>query len=166
MEGGAVDGRKKRLLRGMEQGAAAIEFGLIAPLLILLVFGIMSFGILFAQSLALDNAARQGARFGAVGERTCSALVTETRAAAQTLNINTANVSVKVFRGQSLGTAAEITASAPCDSTPNTPCWGSSAGDNVYVKASYQSELLIPLFFTPDSFTVGGTGGFKCEYSN
>lgn len=92
--------------RSEDDGAAAVEFGLVAPLLILLVFGIMSFGVLFAQDLSLDNAARQGARFGAVGERTCSAVVTEARTAAGTIGVNTANVTVTILRGQTLTMAA------------------------------------------------------------
>lgn len=149
-----------------QEGAAAIEFGLIAPILILLVFGIMSFGILFAQTLALSNAARQGARLGAVGNRTCPELVAETRNSATSINIKTANITVQILRGPSVSTATEITASAPCsNSTPNnTPCFQSADGDNVYVKASYKSSMLVPLFFISDNFTVGGTGAFRCEY--
>jgi Flp pilus assembly protein TadG len=156
-----------RRARQEDDGAAALEFGIIAPVLVLLVFGIMSFGLLFAQTLSMDNAARQGARFGAVGERTCSALITETRTASATIGVNTSNVTVKILRGQSLGSATDITGVAPCSNTspaPSTPCYGSAPGDNVYVRASYQSRLLIPLFKTGD-FTVGGTGVFRCEYN-
>ena len=154
--------RAQRRLRD-DDGAAAVEFGLIAPILVLLVFGIMSFGILFAQTLSLNNAARQGARYGAVGSRTCDQLITETKASSGTINLNPTNVTVKVLRGTSLATATE--AAAGC-STPSTlPCTGSSPGDNIYVKASYSSKMLIPLFFI-NTFTVGGTGGFRCEYSS
>lgn len=161
--------RPRRRWHRSQSGAAAVEFGLIAPVLVLLVFGIISFGILFAQTLALDNAARQGARFGAVGGRTCSQVVTEARAAAQTINVNTASVSVKILRGQSLATAADITSAVPCSNTaptPSSPCWGSAAGDNIYVQTTYQSKLLVPLFLISNNFTVGGTGAFKCEYTN
>ena len=163
-------GRALVLLRARRQarqddGAAAVEFGLIAPVLVLLVFGIMSFGILFAQSLALSNAARQGARFGSVGSRTCADMVAETKNSSTSININPANVQVQVLRGSSLALATDITSASPCsDAAPNnTACAGSATGDNVYVKASYQSKMLIPLFFT-NGFTVGGTGAFKCEY--
>lgn len=163
-----------RVRRGRsEDGASALEFGLIAPVLVLLVFGIMSFGILFAQTLALNNAARQGARYGAVGARTCAELVSETRTAASTIQINPADVRVEVLVGPSLATAATIRRTdtgvngAPCSNPnpDNTPCEDSDPGDNVYVKASYDSQLLVPLFFT-DTFTVGGTGGFRCEYND
>lgn len=158
--------RPSRRQHRTQDGAAAVEFGLIAPVLILLVFGIMSFGILFAQTLALSNAARQGARLGAVGNRTCAELVAETKNSATSININTANITVQILRGPAVGTATDITAAAPCNNaTPhNTPCHDSDDGDNVYVKASYKSSMLVPLFFVSDNFTVGGTGAFRCEY--
>ena len=158
--------RPSRRRARRQEGAAAVEFGLIAPILVLLVFGTMSFGILFAQTLALSNAARQGARLGAVGNRTCAELVAETKNSATSININTANVTVQILRGSAVGTAKDITAAAPCtNSTPNdTPCHDSENGDNVYVKASYKSSMLVPLFFVSDNFTVGGTGAFRCEY--
>lgn len=155
-----------RPARRRESGASAVEFGLIAPVLLLLVFGIMSFGILFAQTLALNNAARQGARFGAVGNRTCTAMIAETRANAQALAMNPSSVVVEVWRGDSLAGATQITSSAPCNapSPGNTACAGSTATTNVYVKAYHDSKLLIPIPLFPNTITVGGTGAFKCEY--
>lgn len=58
-----------------DDGAAAVEFALVLPLLMMLVFGIISFGILFAQQLSLGNGARQGARLGVVADRTCADIV-------------------------------------------------------------------------------------------
>ncbi len=48
-----------------EKGAAAVEFALVLIPLLMIVFGIISFGITFSDSLALENAAREAARFGA-----------------------------------------------------------------------------------------------------
>jgi Flp pilus assembly protein TadG len=54
-----------------ERGANAVEFAFLVPILILLIFGIISFGWLFSQQLALNNAVREGARFAvAVGNTT------------------------------------------------------------------------------------------------
>lgn len=52
-------------LRDNEQGAAVIEFAVLLLLLIPLVFGIIEFGFLWAQSHYLSQAAREGARAGA-----------------------------------------------------------------------------------------------------
>ena len=51
---------------GREQGASAVEFALVLPILLVLVFGIIAFGFGFARWVALTNGAREGARYMAV----------------------------------------------------------------------------------------------------
>jgi Flp pilus assembly protein TadG len=45
-----------------EQGQTAVEFALIAPLLIVLLLGVVQFGIAFNNYLTITDAARVGAR--------------------------------------------------------------------------------------------------------
>lgn len=45
-----------------ERGAALVEFALTLPLLLLLLVGIMDFGLAFQRYNALNNATREGAR--------------------------------------------------------------------------------------------------------
>lgn len=52
-------------LRPNQNGAAVIEFAVLLLLLIPLVFGIIEFGFLWAQSHYLSQATREGARAGA-----------------------------------------------------------------------------------------------------
>jgi hypothetical protein len=47
-------------------GASAVEFALVLPLLIMLIFGIFAFGFGFARWVALTGAAREGARYMAI----------------------------------------------------------------------------------------------------
>lgn len=54
--------RKLRKLNTRRQGAATVEFALIAPLLFLLIFGIIEFGQVFYVQLVLTNASREGCR--------------------------------------------------------------------------------------------------------
>jgi Flp pilus assembly protein TadG len=49
-----------------ERGQAMVEFALVLPVLLMLVFGIIQFGILFNRSLTVADAVRAGARQGAV----------------------------------------------------------------------------------------------------
>jgi Flp pilus assembly protein TadG len=53
--------------RGHEPGAAAVEFALVVPLLLMLVFGIIDFGVLMHRNTLLDNAAREGVRAASLG---------------------------------------------------------------------------------------------------
>src|SRR3972149_11223905 len=48
-------------------GASSVEFALIAPLLIMLIFAIFEFAIVYGDYLAIPHAAREGARLAAVG---------------------------------------------------------------------------------------------------
>jgi len=51
-------------------GTATVELALVAPLLLLLLMGIIEFGLLFEDYMLLKNAAREGARTGATGAST------------------------------------------------------------------------------------------------
>jgi len=57
--------RFKRFLRG-SKGANAVEFALIAPVFLLLLFGMIEFGLIFSDWLILTNGVREGARAGVV----------------------------------------------------------------------------------------------------
>lgn len=46
------------------QGGAAVEFALVLPLLLLLLFGIVEFGLALYRFQAVAAAGREGARFG------------------------------------------------------------------------------------------------------
>ena len=50
-----------------EDGAAAVEFALIVGVLVMLIFGMLQFGLAFFEIQNLRAAAREGARFAAVG---------------------------------------------------------------------------------------------------
>jgi Flp pilus assembly protein TadG len=50
-----------------QNGAAAVEFALLLPLLVAIIFGISQFGIAFNNWIVVNNAAREGARLASVG---------------------------------------------------------------------------------------------------
>ena len=49
-----------------ERGGSLIEFVLIAPLLFLILFGIIEFGLIMYNQAVITNASREGARYGIV----------------------------------------------------------------------------------------------------
>jgi Flp pilus assembly protein TadG len=55
-------------LRKRDRGAQLVEFALLAPLLILLVLGIVEFGFKFSQFNELRHGVREGARYAAVSQ--------------------------------------------------------------------------------------------------
>ena len=63
-------------VRQKEHGASLVEFALIAPLLILLLFGIIEFGWLFGQYNDVKHGAREGARYAAVNAGSDAAMRT------------------------------------------------------------------------------------------
>jgi Flp pilus assembly protein TadG len=56
---------RQRLRR--EQGAAAVEFALIASLLFMLIFGMIGFGVAFMRMQTIRGAVREGGRAAATG---------------------------------------------------------------------------------------------------
>jgi len=53
---------------GGRGGSATVEFALVLPLLLALMFGIIEFGLLFKDQLTIQQCAREGARTAAVGK--------------------------------------------------------------------------------------------------
>jgi len=72
-----------------DRGAAAVEFALVLPLLLLIVFGIIDFGRALNAQITLTQAAREGARLAALGQPD---VVNRTQAAATGLSPVTVSV--------------------------------------------------------------------------
>jgi Flp pilus assembly protein TadG len=49
-----------------EDGAAAVEFAILLPLLLLILFGTIEFGLILYDREVITNASREGARYGIV----------------------------------------------------------------------------------------------------
>jgi hypothetical protein len=50
---------------GRDSGAALVEFAIVLPLLLIIVFGIISFGFIFNHKLSITTGAREAGRYGA-----------------------------------------------------------------------------------------------------
>lgn len=70
--------------RASERGAVAVEFALLAPVLIMILLGIMEFGRAYNVQATLTNAARDGVRVMAIDNSQASAR-TASKAAATAL---------------------------------------------------------------------------------
>jgi Flp pilus assembly protein TadG len=60
--------RAPRLAERGEDGAAAVEFALVLPVLVIVLLGMVTGGMSFSNAIGVQNAVREGARFGATGD--------------------------------------------------------------------------------------------------
>ncbi|MDH3394274.1 MAG: pilus assembly protein [Desulfobulbaceae bacterium] len=51
-----------------QTGATVVEFAIIVPLFLLIIFGIVEYGIIYMQRHLVENAAREGVRRGVVAD--------------------------------------------------------------------------------------------------
>ena len=80
--------------RNPERGAAAVEFALVLPVLLLLVLGMLEFSRAYNVQISLTNAAREGARVMAIHDDATLAKNAAVAAAAPSVTLTTAQVSV------------------------------------------------------------------------
>lgn len=99
--------RRGRGARANDRGATAVEFALLLPILLLMVFGIIDFGRALNAQITLTQAARTGARLAALGQPN---VVSATQAAATGLSpVNVTVTACPANANQT--TAASVTAS-------------------------------------------------------
>lgn len=110
--------RRHRIIKN-EKGASAVEFALILPILIILVFGIVQFGIAFNNYITITHAAREGARIAAVDLN----------------NPDLKNIIIERAYPVSI---------TPDDIVISTP-EGTDIGDPVEVEITYNISITIPL---------------------
>jgi Flp pilus assembly protein TadG len=131
-----------------ERGAVAVEFALLAPLIIILLFAIIEFGLVMAKVVTYVSAAREGARYAAVhcqpntvGADSCSDDPT-------LVPNKVADSSVNYAIGP--GTPS---ADVECTVNPGEP-----------VTVSWLQDIPIAVPLLPDmSFSMTVEGTFRCE---
>jgi TadE-like protein len=128
--------------RGRDRGAGVVEFALIMPLLLMLVFGVIQFGTLFNRQQGMHAAAREGARVAALPSSTLADIENRANDALQGINFTTPpTISV-----------TPITAK-PCEAR---------RGETVVVVVEAPMTIEIPIWGSKD-VTLTGRGEFRCE---
>jgi Flp pilus assembly protein TadG len=139
-----------------ERGAAAVEFALVVIPLLLVVFGIVNFGFLFAQQISLNNAARQAARYAVVDGPTCADVATEARNNADTVGMTGSGVPTPTITNCVSATAT------------NKPCAGAAVGDDIVVtmvRSGASWVISFPPFNAIPVPSLTGKGTMRCEFS-
>jgi Flp pilus assembly protein TadG len=104
----------RRRRKNNDSGVAIIEFAIIAPVLILLLFGIIEAGWTFSQQLEVRHGAREGARMAAVNEGSLDDIVSATCAQ---MNLSTSGATVSLTKdGSDVGDTVSVEVVAPLDS--------------------------------------------------
>ncbi len=128
-----------------ERGAVAVEFAIVFPLLALMLFGIVQFGIAFSKYEVYVGAAREGARYAAV--RCVPDSTTGCTPALIQSKVNAASAGYTIGPG----TPAE-----------SIVCSGATVGQSVTVSWTQNIVISIPFWKTVTaSPTV--TAVFRCE---
>jgi Flp pilus assembly protein TadG len=141
-----------------ESGASAVEFALVVPFLMLIVFGIIVYGMVFAQALSLSNASRQAARSGVIAGTTCDQIISLAHDAAGTMGMQGSAASVAIKRG-----STEAGASPTCSGGGSAqPCQGQDPTPNIYVTLTYNTDPIVPFIPVPKQIT--GNGVYRCEF--
>jgi Flp pilus assembly protein TadG len=119
-----------------EDGQALVEFAIIAPLLLLLVTGIIQFGLMFNAYITLTDAVRSGARELAIGRGLsdpCDPAVTQTVDSAVGISLPASQVTTTLSSPDTCGSG----------SYPARSGGSEAQGDEATVSATYPFKLTI-----------------------
>lgn len=105
--------RRVRDRRG-EKGQTLVEFVLVAPVLLLILFGIVQFGVAFKNSVVVTDAVRAGARKAAVSSTASNPTATVQQAVvAAAGDLDTSKLQVVVTSTWRAGDSVTVSASYP-----------------------------------------------------
>jgi Flp pilus assembly protein TadG len=151
----------KQQAERMQRGAVAVEFALIAPLLLLLVFGIFQFGWLFNNYLMLTQATSAGSRLFSTQrgyDNPCTAAYSAVISAASTLTASSITMSCSVNGAAACSSCASGTCST------DTSCKSlltSNAGNPSSITVNYAMSNLVESTFSalkiPSVLTIVAT---------
>lgn len=159
-----MNGTKKHMrrdLRRSEGGAALVEFALVVPILLLVVFGIINFGFVFGQKLSLNQSVREGARLAVVDQTAGAGEVTgfvwdSTGGLVTPASGDEVRAEIQEWDGSAKAFADSFTESGTCRDYERF-------GGQMLVTAEYQSSWLIPPFLPIDPPNLVSTAVFRCE---
>jgi Flp pilus assembly protein TadG len=170
-----VTGLKHQRQAAPDRGAAAVEFALILPLFMLLVFGTISSGFAFERWINVTQAARETSRFAATlpmpsSPATISDWFDDVHAVAvETAGIDASDTSSYFIcirfvndAGPALIPASQ-TRTWGTLSTPAATCTSSSSGDN-RVEVLVQRAARFGLVIAPPNLTIAVGGGNTSRY--
>lgn len=148
-------------VRRFQRGAVAVEFALVAPLLLLLLLGIFQFGWLFNNYLMLTQATSAGSRLFSVQRgypSPCTTAYNAVKSAAPGLNAASISMSCSVNNG----TVCSACQAGSCSSDANCQTQlTANAGNPASVSVAYAMSPLVESAFAalkiPSTLTLTAT---------
>jgi Flp pilus assembly protein TadG len=142
-----------------ERGAAALEFALVVPVLLLVLFGVITTAMAYSDHLSATNAVREGARYGAAADVSSSGWATSVRSRVKQVYFNAgatvptdAQICVRLVLAD--GTTATQAIGAQCGSAPSLP--SDMATGSCAVLVWMQRPETIDLVVAPSlTFSIG-----------
>ena len=126
-----------------DRGAVAVEFALLVPILVVILFAIIAVGIALFRVVNYTSAAREGARYAAVHCRPEVAVCTQDLIVGRV---------TQAANGNPVGPGTP-TADRDCSITPGEP-----------VTVSWEQTVPVHIPLVPDlTFTMTVAGTFRCE---
>ena len=98
-----------RLCRKKRRGATVVEFAFVAPVLFLLVFGMIEFGRMVMVQQILTNASREGARMGVLDGTTAAEVTAAVNSYLTATSISGATVTINPPEPSSAGYGEAVT---------------------------------------------------------
>jgi len=138
-----------------DQGAAMIEFAILAPLLIVMVIGMLEFGLLFKDSLTANSASREAARVIAAAGDNVNADTWGLDSAFATLQAAAVEIDSISITNQAGAGSTYVRTGGVWVGTPVNGGWPAGARqtnvanlDNVVVEVNYKHDWITDLFGT------------------
>jgi Flp pilus assembly protein TadG len=147
-----------------DRGAQLVEFILILPILLILVFGIINFGFVFGQKLSLNQAVREGARKAVVSSTATQPDVEGfVRAATGGLIPTAAPMTVTTAIQTKTGSPPTFQPDFDRAGTCLTYTDTEGLGGQLRVQAQYQATWLLPPFLPISAPNLTSEAVFRCE---
>ncbi len=148
---------KLRKVRRREEAQSLVEFALIVPMFLILIFGIIDFGLGLRAYVTLSSATREGARYGIVGNQAGTFIA---GGSGDCDGIKTTTIVSKVcstMNGLGLTNIQTVTTKCPPSGVTSPPC---TPGNPIEVHAEYRYHYITPVRSIVNVLSGGSMPGY------
>jgi hypothetical protein len=125
----------RKLTRG-EDAQSLVEFAFVVPMLLILVFGIIDFGLGLRAYISVSSATREGARYAAVGNPAGTFSSGGTGECDGSTSTTVVGKTCATLKGLDLNNIEDVSVTYPAGQAP---------GESVIVEMDYEYEYITPV---------------------